>query len=330
MTRESKRRTTKMASGWHIRGALLSFLALMGSLPAFASERLVIPFEVNEYDHMVVRLEVNGNDQATGVIDTAATFPMINRRTARLAQLPDLEENPLMINVLGLTGEEIYPIVELETLQVGNVMKRDVQAALNVDLNVTGAQNVLPASAFEGDVIDFDFENLRVMVYDGRPDRSSRLVPTSLKYDDQNGLIFVDVRINGRKGRALVDTGSSVTFINSRFAESSHTKANEEKTKMLQGATGGDQSLRVASIRRMTIGEFRVSGVDVLVSDPPLFEYLGLEEEPAMVLGLDLLTSFRLQIDRRRNRVVLSMPDSGRYSRSINLNARDTRIPDYR
>jgi hypothetical protein len=127
-----------MASGWHIKGAFLSVLALLGFFPALASERLVIPFEVNEYDHMVVRLEVNGNDRATGIIDTAATFPMINRRTARLAQLPELEDNVPMISVLGLTGEEIYPVVELETLLVGNVAKKDLQVALNVDLNVNG------------------------------------------------------------------------------------------------------------------------------------------------------------------------------------------------
>lgn len=329
MTWESKRRPTKMADGWHIKGAIISLLALMGCFPAFASERQVIPFEVNEYDHMVVRMEVNGNDRATAVIDTAATFPMINRRTARLAQLPELEENTPMINVLGLSGEEIFPIVELDTLLVGNLVKTDVQAALNVNLNVVGAGNVLPANAFEGDVIDFDFENMRVMVYDGRPDRSSRLVPTSLKYADEGGLIFVDVRINGRKGRALVDTGSNVTFINSRFAEKSHTRANEEKTKILQGATSGDQSLRIASVRMLAIGDYRMSGVDILVSDPPLFRYLGLEEEPAMVLGLDLLSSFRLQIDRRRQRVILSMPDSGRYTSGVNLNARDTRIPEF-
>ncbi|WP_273184144.1 aspartyl protease family protein [Hyphomonas adhaerens] len=329
MTRESKRGPTKMADRWHAKGALFSVLALMGCFPAFANERLVIPFEVNEYHHMVVHLEVNGNDRTTGIIDTAATFPMINRRTARLAELLDVEENPPLINVLGLTGEGIYPVVELETLLIGNVMKQDVPVALNVDMDVTGAQNVLPASAFEGDVIDFDFENMQVMVYDGRPDRSVRRVSSSLKYADENGLIFVEVRINGRKGRALIDTGSSVTFINSRFAESSHTKTNEEKTQILQGATGGDQSLRVASLRVLEIGDYRVSDMDILVSDPPLFEYLGMHEEPAMVIGLDLLSSFRLQIDRRRNRVVLSLPTSRRFSRGLNFNARDTNIPEF-
>ena len=318
-----------MASGWHIRGALFSVMALLGCYPAQASERLVIPFELNEYDHMVVRLEVNGDDGATGIIDTAATFPMINRRTARLAQLPELEENPPMINVLGLTGQELFPVVELDSLQVGNVMKTNLEVALNVNMNVTGAQNVLPANAFDGDVIDFDFENQRVMVYDGRPDRSRRMVPSSLRYADESGLVFVNVRINGRKGRALIDTGSSVTFINSRFAESSMTKTNAEKTKILQGATGEDSSLRIATVNSFVIGEFRVSGADVLVSDPPLFEYLGLNDEPTMVLGVDLLSSFRLQIDRRRNRVILSKPDTGRRVPGVNFNARGTLFPEY-
>jgi hypothetical protein len=105
--------------------------------------------------------------------------------------------------------------------------------------------------------------------------------------------------------------------------------ANVEKTQILQGATGGDQSLRVSSARLFALGDYRVARVDVLVSDPPLFEYLGMHEEPAMVLGLDLLSSFRMQIDRRRQRIILSLPDDGQNTKTLNLNARDTRIPAY-
>lgn len=308
MTWESKRRPTKMADGWHVKGAIFSLLAVFASAPAFASERQVIPFELNEYDHMVVRVEVNGNDRATAVIDTAATFPMINWRTAKLAEIPELEENPPMVSVLGLTGEEIFPVVSLDTLTVGNVLKTDVPVALNADFNVLGTQNVLPASAFEGDVLDFDFENQLVMVYNGRPDRSVKLVPSSIRYKDRGGLIFITVEINGRKGKALIDTGSNVTFINSRFAEYSNTWTNEEKTQRLQGATKGDLALRIATARSMEIGDYHISRTDILVSDPPLFEFLGINEEPAMVLGIDLLSAFRMQIDRRHNRLILSLP----------------------
>lgn len=328
MTRESKRRATKMASGWHTKGAVFSMLALMGCFPAFASERQVIPFEVNEYDHMVVRLEVNGNDRSTAVIDTAATFPMINQRTARLAEIPEPGENPLLVSVLGLTGQDIFPVVSLDTLVVGNVMKTDIPVALNADFNVVGTQNVLPASAFEGDVLDFDFENQRVMVYDGRPDRSVRLIPSSIRYDDRDGLIFIEIEINGRKGKALVDTGSNVTFINSRFAEYSGTRANEEKTKKLQGATSGDLSLRIATARSMNIGDYRIARADILVSDPPLFEHIGLSEEPAMVLGLDLLSAFRMQIDRRRGRLILSVPGSRERPSALGYSPTNTFVPN--
>lgn len=318
-----------MADRGHRKGAILIILALMGGLQAFASERLVIPFEMNEQDHMVIHMEVNGDDRAIAMIDTAATFPMIDRRTARLAGVLDPGEDPVMVNVLGLTGEDIFPVVELDRLMVGNVVKTDIPVALNLDLDVLGAASVLPASAFEGDVIDFDFSNGRVMIYNGRPDRNPGQSPSVLRYEESNGLMFVEVRINGRKGRALIDTGSSITYVNSRFAENARMTANVEKTQILQGATGGDQSLRVSSARLFAIGDYRVARVDVLVSDPPLFEYLGMHEEPAMVLGLDLLSAFRMQIDRRRHRIVFSLPDDGRNTKTLNLNARDTRIPAY-
>ena len=311
-----------------LRIGLAACLAL-AALPAFASERQVIPFEMNAQDHMVVDLALNDGVKASGIIDTAATFPMIDGRTAREAGIPDPGESPLMVNVLGLTGQETYPVVRLDRLMAGNVLKADVPVALNRHLDVPGARNVLPASAFEGDVIDFDFQNRRVMVYNGRPDRSSGMVPSVQRFEEIDGLMFTEVRINGRKGRALIDTGSSVTYINSRFAEESGTSANVEKTQILQGATGGDQSLRVASARQLAIGDFRIAKVDILVTDPPLFDYLGMSEQPSMVLGLDLLSAFRVQIDRRRHRMVLCLPESGVNTRSLNLNARDTRIPEY-
>ncbi|HPE46870.1 MAG TPA: aspartyl protease family protein [Hyphomonas sp.] len=323
-----KRRAAVIASKTRKAGAALIGAALLGGLPALASERQIIPFELDDNSHMIIEMEVNGSARVEGVIDTAATFPMIDGETARTAGLPDVGENPRLVNVLGVTGPQIYPVVRLDSLVAGNVALTDVPVALNVRLDVPGATNVLPANSLDGDIIDFDFKNQRLMVYDGRPERNSRLSTSALRISEESGLLFVDIRINGKKGRALVDTGSSVTYINSRFAIDSGTTANVDKTQKLFGATGGDQSLRIATAKAMAIGDFRIATVDILVTDPPLFDYLGVAEEPAMVLGLDLLSSFRVQIDRRRNRLILSMPTE-KNVRTINMNARDTHIPAY-
>ena len=324
----NKEETVRPAGRILVRLLAALWLAL-AALPAMASERQVVPFEINDERHMVVQLALNETAQVTGIIDTAATFPMIDGQAARAAGVPGLGPEPQMVNVLGVTGPRVYPVVRLNRLVAGNVALSDVDVALNERLDVPGAKNVVPASAFEGDVIDFDFQRQRVMAYNGRPDRSAYLVPSSLRIMNEDGLMFVEVRINGKKGRALIDTGSSVTYINSQFASESGTRANVEKTQTLQGATGGDQSLRIASARMVALGDYRMANVDILVADPPLFDYLGTQDQPAMVLGLDLLSAFRMQIDRRRSRLVLSLPKTGRNVSTLNLNARDTRIPKH-
>ena len=299
------------------------------ALPAFASERQVIPFSMTEETHMMVEMDVNDGAMVMGIIDTAATFPMIDGRTAQAAGVSDPGENPTLVNVLGVGGRELFPVVELERIVVGNVAKADLLVALNTRLDNPGMKNVLPVNALEGDVIDFDFEKKRVLVYNGRPDRIRHMVPSSQKIEVENGLLFIEVRVNGKKGRALIDTGSTVSYINNVFAEEAGTVSNRERTQALWGVTGGEHDLRIATARTLQFGDYRVSKVDILVTNPPLFEYLNLGEEPAMVMGLDLLSSFWMQIDRRRNRLILSLPDTGGITRNLNLNARDTRIPEY-
>ena len=138
--------------------------------------------------------------------------------------------------------------------------------------------------------------------------------------------MFVDVRINGKSGRAIVDTGSNISYVNSAFAGLAQMRTNEEKTQLLQGATGGDARVRVATARKMALGNFYFSGADLMVADPFLFESLGVTEEPAMVLGLDYLSLFTVQFDRRQNRMVLSLPAGERDGMAINFNARGSRI----
>jgi predicted aspartyl protease len=198
---------------------------------------------------------------------------------------------------------------------------------LSRDLDIPGtAANILPSSAFPGDVLEFDFRNRLISVYDGRPDRPTNAYHDSVPYKLEGGLMYVEVRINGRKGRALIDTGSNLTYVNSVFADLAKLSTNLEKTQLLQGATGGDESVRIATARRVKLADFNFEGADLFVTDPELFTLLGLKDEPVMVIGLDFLSEFKVQFDRRRSRIILSLPDSAVQGVSVELMARDTRF----
>jgi len=310
---------------WKLALALFA-QAIMG-MPALAAERLVIPFQISDLEHMQIPLEINGTTITTGVVDTAATFPMIDGRIALRSGVIAPDATTPRVSILGVNGAKDYPIVRLGSVKAGNVRLNAVEAAYSRDLDIPGtAANILPASAFPGDILEFDFRTRKISVYDGRPDKPENALYDTIPYELDGGLMFVSIRINGRKGRALIDTGSNLTYVNSVFADLSGLKTNPEKTQLLQGATGGDQSMRVATARRVRLGDFNFENADLFVSDPELFRLLGISEEPVMVIGLDLLSEFRVQIDRRRSRMVLSLPAAPFRQVGIDLNARDTRL----
>tara|TARA_R110000772_G_C13256359_1_gene434973 strand:- start:73 stop:1059 length:987 start_codon:yes stop_codon:yes gene_type:complete len=324
------RETFKLIVGWighgtrAVRTGALALLIVTLVLPTAATERQVIPFDMAPSGHMVVPLRINGSAEAVGVIDTAATYAMIDGATASAAGVPLPDE--LSINVLGLEGPQMFPVVHIDSLSAGNTRIVAFPAALSRRIAVAGIHNIVPLTALEGDVVDFDFDEGRVLVYDGRPDRSTGLSSSRMRMHLRQGLWFAEVKLNGVKGLALIDTGSSISYVNSQFAEAAGARPNDEKTKTIRGITGGNVAIRVATARKFTLGHHRVTGPDLLVADPALFAHLGMADEPAMVLGLDYLSIFRVQLDRRRGYLVLGIAGSRRGMGSVQLNATGTHI----
>ena len=194
--------------------------------------------------------------------------------------------------------------VQVGPLSVGDERLGSVEAAVNSKGRFIGHRSVLPLNAFKVQSIDFDFRNNRIEFYDRRPIQPLRNITTRIKYQDESGLIFVPVKLNGKKGRALVDTGSDVTYVNTAFARLSGAKAEPEKTRRLIGTANHGVEVRVFSANRFQLGSHVMRRFDILAADPPLFEHLGVAEDPVMVIGLDFLREFRVQIDRK-NTVIL-------------------------
>ncbi len=303
---------------------LLAAMMLVPALPAeAASSRHSIPLVRNVDGYIVSPVSLNGEPEMPAVIDTAATFAMIEANTARAAGIAApaaLAEN---IEVFGLLGSRTFPVIHLGRVETGSVQLHAVPAAYNGHESMPGARAILPASAFTGDVLDFDFPNGRLTVYDGRPQPRVAGVSTRMPLSDVRGLLFTDVVINGQTGKALIDTGSPISIINTQFAQAARVTPDARKTRQLQGATGGGLPAEVASARRLELGRLDYSWVDLVVADPVFFADLGLDETPAMVLGLDILSALRMQIDRRNNHLHLTFTPSRVHLR---LNATGSRI----
>lgn len=304
-----------------------AFLALLcAAMPAAASTgRLSFPISESAEGYFLTPFDVNDTLALPAIIDTAATLAMIEARTARRAGIEAPAEGAASVTVSGLLGQRAFRRVEIDHLVSGAARLEDVPAAYNDHEAMPGGPLVIPATAFGGEVLDFDFAAGRFSVYDGRPDRN---FGASGRGDliSENGLLFAEVFVNGVRGRALIDTGSPISLMNSEMARASKSVHNAEKTKLLLGATGGRLAVSISGVRTLSVAQFDMRKFDMIVADPPLFDDLGLQTEPAMLIGLDILSLFRVQIDRKRQQLVLT-PRQEKRVPSVNVNSSQTRIP---
>lgn len=293
-----------------IRAAIAALACASLGLPGNASAgRLNFPLSLSEGGYFVTPISVNGAQELPAVIDTAATIAMIESRAADRAGIAPPLPDELQVPVYGLLGERNFSLVSIDTISSDSTRLSEIVAVYNNREQMPGGPLVIPASTFGGEVLDFDFPARRFSVYDGSPRRiTGRSGTGDLQVD--GGLFYVNITVNGVKGRALIDTGSPFSFMNSAMARAAKAPQDEEKTQILRGATGGALPVSVALVKRLIVAEFNMRNFNLVVADPAMFEDLGLQDEPAMLLGLDVLSMFRMQIDTRRGEVILTPEDA--------------------
>ena len=273
---------------------------------AQASQQRPLVLELNGQDKPLTEVSVNGV-LTSALIDTGATIALINDQLvspdgASLVAGQELE-------ILGIGGSRNYPAIELSSLSVGTENWRNLPAALNTLDQFPVNDSVLPISLFEQSIVDFDFRNDQILIYDGRPKRVRRSRTSSVRYNDQHRLIFIDVKINGARGKALIDTGAQVSFVNLAFAEQSKAKLLTEDTKLIRGSDLNRHIASVYAFRNFEFANNRVAKPKFPVLETDLFDDLGFADQPMMIIGMDILQHCRLQVDRKRQRVTFVVPE---------------------
>ena len=251
-------------------------------------------------------LEVRVADQAgPATIDTGATLAVID---AALVPHIDPDKIDRSVSVIGIGGRRDYKVIDLPSLIVGGVEIGPLRAALNTSAVFPGPRTVIPTQAFRGRIFDIDFARGAVQSYDHAPPRAGRAFTCRMGYERIAGLPFVDISMNGQRAKALIDTGAELSLINPVLAAEARTRLVEGATQRLFGA---DLEKRLASVRRaqnLFIGRHHFNDFLIISSPTLFFEEIGLEDQPAMVMGRDLLGSFRIQLDRAEGTVSFVRP----------------------
>ena len=259
-------------------------------------------------------VRIDGDGPFHFFVDTGAERSVIADDIAARLALPHRRD----VMVEGIVRGERSSLVEIRELEMGSL----VCSALQVP---TLPRAMLKSDGYLGlDVLDdrrviFDFlaGTLTITKPRGffsefwtRFENSSNevRVPT---LGDSGRLRSTDCLIDGLHAAAFLDTGAEVSIINpALYASLQRRKILQTMpgTQTLTGITGGSVVGVTTMLDMVRLGELVMTYTTAVVADLPVFRVWGLQEQPALLIGMDCLRRCaRVSIDYRRKELRFEM-----------------------
>ena len=237
-----------------------------------------------------VDVEVNGRGPYRFIVDSGADTSAVGLGVARELQLP--LGTPAILN--GMTSRDQVDRVKVDRLTLGPTTVRNLELPALREYDV-GGDGIIGIDALVSKRLLMDFEKKLIKVEDS----SVRYIPmpgeivvTARRQRGQ--LILTHVLAAGVPLDAVIDTGTEITIGNTALRDLL-IKGNRDKfiDVPVIGVTGVTQKLQVARIARLQLGSITIENVPMAFADVPPFKLFGLADQPAILLGTDLLESFR-------------------------------------
>ena len=247
-----------------------------------------------------VAVQVNGRGPYQFIVDSGADTSAVGLRIARDLELP--LGRPAILN--GMTSRNLVDRVKIAQLTLGPTTVHDLEvpALREIDL---GGDGLLGIDALVRQRLMMDFEKRLIKVEDAaKPMKYSPgdIVITARRQRGQ--LILTAVQAAGMRLDAVIDTGTEISIGNLALRDKLLRRRAKFTTVEAIGVTGVTAKLQISSIDELRLGPVVLRNVPIAFADVPPFKLFGLANEPALLLGTDILETFRrVSLDFRARKV---------------------------
>lgn len=277
--------------------------------PAAATATEVLMLEDERYRRMTVPVMINGQGPFQFMIDTGAQASVLSHALADQLQLTD-RDTALLV---GMASERQVETAMLDEIVFGSGSHRDARAALVEGANIGGADGILGLDTLQDRRVLLDFEN-RLMEVAHPEERPSRrgydIVVRARQIAGQ--LIITRAEIDGVRTAVIVDTGAQGSIGNTALQRRLRGNRSVADTAMTD-INGVEAIGNVRLARTLQMDSANINNFLITFSDSPTFAAMGLDDEPAMILGMSELRLFRrVAIDFGSRRVLFDLPDNAR------------------
>lgn len=311
---------TRLLSGVWLTALMLSAGATSASAQAARTEPptpasaasddalLASPTTRDHIGRVVVPVMINGRGPFRFIVDTGASHSTISPTVVSALGLKPSDVPSIVLD--GITGSARVSAVTIDRLQAGALSISGTLMPVVWAPVMAGADGILGAAGLTNQSLLVDFEHNRVRIAEEiEPTlRSESMRIHFLRLTD--GLITVDTRVGGVRVRAVVDTGSERTLGNLALRDAVNIRRTAgvmARVTSVYGATEAVEPGEVINAPIIAIESLRVQGVELVYGDFHIFKVWGMQNKPAMIIGMDVLgTVSALGIDFKNHDVYVS------------------------
>jgi predicted aspartyl protease len=265
-------------------------------------------------DRMTVGVRIDGHGPFPFVVDTGAERTVISTELAAQLQLAAAPAARL----LSLSEESLVPIVLIRKLAVSDTVV-DTISAPALARDHLGAAGILGIDTLQRQRVVFDFKRGRMTVSpsaerEEHGDGDEIVVRARSRF---GRLVLADAAAEGQKIHVIIDTGAQLSVGNPALLQRlvASRRRNGPERLQITSVTGGMMTAQAAMLRKVRIGGVHLENMPIAITDSEVFRKLGLQQRPALLLGMDVLRSFdRVSIDFANRKVRFLLP--GEASRS--------------
>lgn len=264
--------------------------------------RFVAPTRRDRIGRIWAPVSINGRGPFRLVLDTGASHSAL---TAKLAATLGIALDSKHTAVLrGATGSVTVPMVPVESLEIGELLVLPRRLPIVPDA-LGGAEGILGTDGLGNKRIHIDFRRDRITIMRSRNELAGPgFVTIPVKFM-RGKLLVVDAWMGGVRIKAIIDTGGQATLGNEALrvalAERRRKQDAAAVPDEVTGATLDVQTGNRVSTPSIAMGEVLVRNAAMTFADFAIFEHWKMVDEPAMLIGMDVLGLLdTLIIDYRR------------------------------
>lgn len=255
---------------------------------------------------IVAPVYINGQGPFLFMLDTGANRTVLSGETVQRLGLP-VEDGAIAVQ--GVNGRGLVPTVTIGRLDAGATRFDNVELPVLAGSVLDRIDGILGMDGFVNKKVTADFVRDRITIVESSGQRAplNRVVLRGKLISGQ--LMIIEGRVGRVPVKAVIDTGGLHTLGNAalqRAVAARRTRADIALATTVIDATDRLRYGEVSVSPAITLGNATIRNTVITYGDFDIFHVWGLQDEPALLIGMDVLgTLAEFAIDYRRRELQL-------------------------